>query len=469
MKSILRLKFMALYLIFGFLCIFTTATLTTQLVTDLLEEDTSQTMYRGATLVANDYLPSYFTDDSSLLAVQSQLAAMRLYLESSLWFVQRDGTMITSSNLENTSSPEVIEDFDPAEIGGNQYITGTYHGYFDEEVITVMAPVTQGFSTKGYLLIHSPMSTIEEKCRTLMVPVYISLGVIYLISFLFLLGFHFFVYLPLRQVTEAAKQYATGNLDYEIPVHTHDEMGYLSASLNYMAVQLKDMDDYQKKIVANVSHDFRSPLTSIKGYVEAMTDGTIPPELHQKYLKIILFETERLTDLTTDLLTLNEFDTKELLLDKAEFDIQETIKNTAASFEGSCTPKHITIELLLLPGTVTVFADRRKIQQILYNLIDNAIKFSENDSSITVEVVEKNEKVFVSVKDHGIGIPRKELNKIWERFYKSDLSRGKDKKGTGLGLSIVKEVIQAHDEHINVISTEGVGTEFIFSLPRVIS
>ena len=469
MKSILRLKFMALYLIFGFLCIFTTATLTTQLVTDLLEEDTSQTMYRGATLVANDYLPSYFTDDSSLLAVQPQLAAMRLYLESSLWFVQRDGTMITSSNLENTSSPEVIEDFDPAEIGGNQYITGTYHGYFDEEVITVMAPVTQGFSTKGYLLIHSPMSTIEEKCRTLMVPVYISLGVIYLISFLFLLGFHFFVYLPLRQVTEAAKQYATGNLDYEIPVHTHDEMGYLSASLNYMAVQLKDMDDYQKKIVANVSHDFRSPLTSIKGYVEAMTDGTIPPELHQKYLKIILFETERLTDLTTDLLTLNEFDTKELLLDKAEFDIQETIKNTAASFEGSCTPKHITIELLLLPGTVTVFADRRKIQQVLYNLIDNAIKFSENDSSITVEVVEKNEKVFVSVKDHGIGIPRKELNKIWERFYKSDLSRGKDKKGTGLGLSIVKEVIQAHDEHINVISTEGVGTEFIFSLPRVIS
>ena len=469
MKSILRLKFMALYLIFGFLCIFTTATLTTQLMTDLLEEDTSQTMYRGATLVANDYLPSYFTDDSSLLAVQSQLAAMRLYLESSLWFVQRDGTMITSSNLENTSSPEAIEDFDPAEIGGNQYITGTYHGYFDEEVITVMAPVTQGFSTKGYLLIHSPMSTIEEKCRTLMVPVYISLGFIYLISFLFLLGFHFFVYRPLWQVTEAAKQYATGNLEYEIPVYTHDEMGYLSASLNYMAVQLKDMDDYQKKIVANVSHDFRSPLTSIKGYVEAMTDGTIPPELHQKYLKIILFETERLTDLTTDLLTLNEFDTKELLLDKIEFDIQEMIKNTAPSFEGVCTPKHITIELLLLPGTVIVFADRRKIQQVLYNLIDNAIKFSENDSSITVEVVEKNEKVFISVKDHGIGIPRKELNKIWERFYKSDLSRGKDKKGTGLGLSIVKEVIQAHDEHINVISTEGVGTEFIFSLPRVMS
>ena len=466
MKSILHLKFIVLYIIFGFLCIFTTATLGDELIQNRLEYDTSRTLYREATLIASDYLPSYFTEDSSVQSVQAQLAAMRLYLDSSLWFVSSDGTLITSSNLEGTSSPKAIEDFDPAEIGGNQYITGTYHGYFDEDMITVMAPVTQGFSTKGYLLIHSPMSSIEENCSDIMFSVYICLAVIFLLSLIFLLGFHYFVYMPLRQISEAAKQYASGNLDYEIPVYTHDEMGYLSASLNYMAVQLKDMDDYQKKIVANVSHDFRSPLTSIKGYLTAMTDGTIPPEMYQKYLNIILFETERLTDLTKDLLTLNEFDTKELLLDKSRFDIQEVIKNTAASFEGVCTPKHISIQLLLLPCAILVNADMRKIQQVLYNLIDNAVKFSENETTITVEVTEKNEKVFVSVKDRGMGIPKKELNKIWERFYKSDLSRGKDKKGTGLGLSIVKEVIQAHDEHINVVSTEGVGTEFIFSLSK---
>ncbi|HIX62946.1 MAG TPA: HAMP domain-containing protein [Candidatus Mediterraneibacter colneyensis] len=467
MKSILHLKFIALYIIFGFLCVFTAGTLTRQLVTNRLMEDSSQTLYREATLIASDYLPSYFSDDSDLYAVQAQLAAMRLYLESSLWFVDSTGTMITSSNLENTSSPEAIENFNPAEIGGNQYMSGTYHGYFEEEVITVMAPVTEGFSTRGYLLIHSPISNIEERCHKVMIPVYITLLVIFGLSFIFLLGFHYFVHRPLRQISEAARQYALGNLEYEIPVHSHDEMGYLSASLNYMAAQLKDMDDYQKKIVANVSHDFRSPLTSIKGYLEAMADGTIPPELYEKYINIILFETERLTDLTGDLLTLNEFDTKELLLDKTEFDIQDMIKGTAASFEGVCTPKHISIELLLMPGAVIVYADRRKIQQVLYNLIDNAIKFSENESTVTIEVSEKNEKTFISVKDRGIGIPRKDLNKIWERFYKSDLSRGKDKKGTGLGLSIVKEVIQAHDEHINVISTEGVGTEFIFSLARV--
>lgn len=462
----LHLKFIALYIIFGFLCLFTTATLTTQLVEDRLMEDTSQTLYREAALIASDYLPSYFTDGSSIDAVQAQLAAMRLYLDASLWFVDSTGTMITSSNIENTSAPEAIEEFNPAEIGGNQYISGTYHGYFDEDVITVMSPVTEGFFTKGYLLIHSPAENIDLRCRAVMLPVYISLGVIYLLSFIFLLGVHFIVYRPVKKISEAARQYALGNLDYEIPVTAHDEVGYLSASLNYMAAQLKDMDDYQKKIVANVSHDFRSPLTSIKGYVEAMADGTIPPEIYGKYLNIILFETERLTDLTSDLLTLNEFDTKELLLSKAEFDIQDVIKKTAASFEAVCTPKHISIELLLMPGTVRVYADRRKIQQVLYNLIDNAVKFSENGSSVTVEVTLKNEKAFISVKDHGVGIPKKDLNKIWERFYKSDLSRGKDKKGTGLGLSIVKEVIQAHNEHINVISTEGVGTEFIFSLSR---
>ena len=466
MKSILQLKFMALYIIFGFLSLFTTATLTTQLVEDRLIEDTSRTLYKEAALIASDYLPSYFSEESPLYAVQSQLAAMRLYLESSLWFVDNTGTLITSSNIEGTSAPEMIEDFDPAEIGGSQYISGTYHDYFNEDVITVMAPVTQGFYTRGYLLIHSPVTNIDERCDSIMTPVYITLAVIFALSFIFLLGVHFIVYRPIKQISEAAKQYALGNLEYEIPVTTHDEVGYLSASLNYMAAQLKDMDDYQKKIVANVSHDFRSPLTSIKGYVEAMADGTIPPELYGKYLSIILFETERLTDLTRDLLTLNEFDTKNLLLDKEEFDIQTVIKSTAESFEGVCTPKHISIELLLMPDTVLVFADRRKIQQVLYNLLDNAIKFSENESSVTVEVTVKNDKAFISVKDHGIGIPRREQNKIWERFYKSDLSRGKDKKGTGLGLSIVKEIIQAHDEHINVISTEGVGTEFIFSLSR---
>ena len=154
-----------------------------------------------------------------------------------------------------------------------------------------------------------------------------------------------------------------------------------------------------------------------------------------------------------------------MLLDINRFNINAVIRNTAASFEGTCRQKMIAIELILTGDELYVKADVGKIQQVLYNLLDNAIKFSHEDSIIRIETTEKHNKVFVSVKDSGIGIPKDELKQIWERFYKSDLSRGRDKKGTGLGLSITREIIRSHGENINVISTEGVGSEFIFSLP----
>lgn len=467
MKSTLYLKFILIYIILGFLSLFTVSALSSALTTSYLEDEISGDLYQEASLMASDYLPGYFSESISSADIYTQLAGMRAYQDSNIWFVTRDGEMIASARTDNIShTPSSIEDFDPAESGSSPYQIGNYHGYFDEDMITVIAPVTQGFSTKGYLLIHKPYSSVDEARFIIMRNTYIVVIVIYLLTFIIFLGIHFLIYRPLKKITDAATQYASGDLDVVIPVNAQDEMGYLSASLNYMSSQLKDMEDYQKKFVANVSHDFRSPLTSIKGYVEAMADGTIPPEMQDKYLKIILFETERLTDLTKDLLTLNEFDTKDLLLDKSGFDIHEMIKNTAASFEGTCTNKKISVELLFASRNLNVYADRRKIQQVLYNLIDNAIKFSNPDSSVTIETTQRGEKVYISVKDYGIGIPKNSINKVWERFYKTDLSRGKDKKGTGLGLSIVKEIIQAHNENINVISTEGVGTEFIFSLPK---
>lgn len=467
MHSTLYLKFIIIYIILGFLSLFTVATLSSTLVNSRIESQTSSTLYKEANLVATEYLPSYFNDTLSDSEVRIQLDGMKTFLDASLWLVDDEGKMLVYSQLNDSSTaPACIDAFDPAESGSALYQTGNYHGLFTEDVLTVIAPVTQGFTTRGYLLIHKPVSDIDDSRDYLIITIYITTIVIYILSFSILLAFQFFVYRPLRSITEAAKQYASGNLDYEIPVNTQDEMGYLSASLNYMSSQLRDMEDYQKKFVANVSHDFRSPLTSIKGYVEAMADGTIPPEMQGRYLKIILFETERLTDLTKDLLTLNEFDTQNLLLDKTSFDLHEMIKTTAETFEGKCTNKRISIELILASRTVNVYADKRKIQQVFYNLLDNAIKFSHDDSTITIETTDRGGKVYTSVKDYGIGIPKDSINKIWERFYKSDLSRGKDKKGTGLGLAIVKEAIQAHGENINVVSTEGVGTEFIFSLTK---
>ncbi len=202
--------------------------------------------------------------------------------------------------------------------------------------------------------------------------------------------------------------------------------------------------------------------------LEAMIDGTIPPEMYEKYLTRMIAETERLNKLTQGMLTLNSLDSKGYL-SRSNFDMNRVIKDTAASFEGTCDTRDINFDLTFSDNIQMVYADLGKIQQVLYNLIDNAIKFSHNNSTIFIQTSVRYEKIFVSVKDTGIGIPKESVKKIWERFYKTDLSRGKDKKGTGLGLSIVKEIIQAHGENIDVVSTEGVGTEFIFSLPRAVN
>lgn len=310
------------------------------------------------------------------------------------------------------------------------------------------------------------MQDLHASCDSLLNISYLTLLILFLLSLIILLFFTEMVYLPLRKITHATEQYAIGNFRYEFQVDSEDEIGYLAASLAYMASEVAKSEDNQKRLVANISHDFRSPLTSMRGYLEAMQDGTIPSELHEKYIGVVLNETDRLTKLTNSLLTLNNLNTQGMILDRTNFDINPVIKNTAASFEGTCRSKFITIELVLTGEQMYVNADMVKIQQVLYNLVDNAIKFSHKNSSIKIETIEKSNKLLVSVKDNGIGIPKDSLKLIWNRFYKTDLSRGKDKKGTGLGLSIAKEIIQTHNENINVVSTEGVGTEFIFTLEK---
>ena len=343
-------------------------------------------------------------------------------------------------SLGGTRVQSSISDFDPASIGNRSYTIGDYYGMFNGNVLSVSAPITGNYNTYGYVLIHLPISEINQSQNGILSILYITSAVLFGLSLIILLVFTQTVYLPLRKITVGANEYAAGNLDYRIDVKTHDEMGYLSDTLNYMSDELNKMEEYQKNFIANVSHDFRSPLTSIKGYLEAILDGTIPADMYEKYLSRVISETERLHKLTESMLTLNSLD--------------------------ACESKNVRFELTFSDDIQMVFADLGKIQQVMYNLIDNAIKFSHHDSTIYIQASGRYEKIFISVKDTGIGIPKDSLKKIWERFYKTDLSRGKDKKGTGLGLSIVKEIIQAHGENIDVVSTEGVGTEFIFSLPR---
>lgn len=465
MKKTLYLKFLLAYFIFGVFSFIIVTTFVPNITKEHLIREKAKTLYTEATLIASTYASGLYASETDLETVKMQLDALSVYMQSTIRIINPSGRLVLDTNTPlNVEEVVMIEGFDPTVTHGTYYIVDNFFGNFESDMLSVLAPINYNYKVRGYVVIHCDINDIQKSCNSLLNIFYITLVILLLLSLIILIFFTEIVYIPLRKITHATEQYAAGNMHYEFQVESNDEMGYLAACLNYMASQIAGAEDDQKKFVANISHDFRSPLTSIRGYLEAMLDGTVPPELHQKYLEIVLNETERLTKLTNSLLTLNNLNTKGMLLDCTDFDINQIIRSTAASFEGTCRKKTIAIELILTGDEMYVNADMGKIQQVLYNLIDNAIKFSHHDSVIKVETSLKKNKLFVSVKDTGIGIPKDDLKLIWNRFYKSDLSRGKDKRGTGLGLSIVKEILNGHGENINVISTEGVGSEFIFSL-----
>ena len=467
MRKTLYVKFIIGYIILGLLGFVTISTLGSSLLERALIRQNANSLHKEANAIATRASSSYFTSYAALEEMHGNLLALSVYQDATILLIRPTGELlINTAEVLDLENLQALSNFNPAAFGNSYYSMDDFYGHFEQNTLSVMVPITADMSTKGYISIHRPLTTIYAERENLLRYVYIIFLILFGCSLLILGIFTFVVYDPLRKITHGANQYVAGDLKYNIPVKSDDEMGYLSATLNYMSDELDHIGEYQRQFVSNVSHDFRSPLTSIKGYIEAILDGTIPSERQDHYLNIVLNETNRLNKLTQSLLVLDNFDVHEFMLDISTFDINQIIKDTAASFGGSCMPKNITIELHLIAGELDVNADVGKIQQVLYNLIDNAIKFSKANSTITVETRERYNTVFVSVKDTGVGIPKVSLSKIWDRFYKSDISRGKDRKGTGLGLSIVKEILNAHGQNITVVSTEGIGTEFTFSLEK---
>jgi len=419
-------------------------------------------LMQEAQMIAQEYGDGYVNSKITTGDLKRQLTMTDRFMNVRIMLTNAAGTVFVDTRSDQKFSlAEYVENFPER---------GYYENFEDSRLTTgrllvVWEPIVYENIVRGYVCLAISMEVISGDML-----VYMNLlNGMYLVLMAFLLlifiALFFWMVYPVYHLKRVALAYAKGEYGTEMKARLKDEYKEIGAAVQYLAQEVQNLEDYRKKFIANISHDFRSPLTSIKGYVEAMKDGTIPYEAQEKYLDVILFETERLTKLTTDLLELNAMDNRRKL-DITEFDINAVIKRTAASFEGACTKKRLMLELVFAEKETFVAADLARIQQVLYNLIDNAIKFSNSDASIIVSVETKSNKVFVSVKDFGIGIPKESIKRIWERFYKTDLSRGKDKRGTGLGLPITKEIITAHNENINVISTEGVGTEFIFSLQQ---
>ncbi len=476
MKNRLFFKFLVIYILVGISGFILLSTVGASLIERNIITYESRNLYSEASEIAEDDALTGFryfnTEDGleseELTEIYESLTRLSTYQNCEIWLIRTDGTIFLNTERPlGTVDETSLADFDPVALGSDYYSVGTFFDYFDTSHLSVLLPITGNLNIYGYVAIHVDMADIISLRESLLANVHMICIGLYLILFSVFVVIFITLIRPLRKITEGINHFSAGDLKYNIDIHSNDEMGKLASSLNFMSDELNQRGEYEKSFIANVSHDFRSPLTSIKGFVEAMLDGTIPPEMQERYLKIVLSETERLTKLTNGILALNNIDSRKSMLNITTFDINEVIRNTAASFEGICRPRQISLNLTLTGETLPVSADQEKIQQVLYNLIDNAIKFSKDNSIIDIDSDIRHEKVFVSVKDYGTGIPSASLNKIWDRFYKTDVSRGRERKGNGLGLSIVKEIINQHKQTITVISTEGVGTEFVFTLAPV--
>ena len=258
---------------------------------------------------------------------------------------------------------------------------------------------------------------------------------------------------PLREISEAAKSFAEGKFDVRVPVRGRDEVAQLAIAFNQMAESLDNYDTMRNSFLSNVSHDLRTPMTAISGFIDGILDGVIPPERHEYYLQTVSVEIKRLSRLVTSLLELSRIQAGERKFAMNSFDICEMGRQILISFEQKIDEKNLVVSFDCDEDSIPVLADRDAIYQVFYNLCDNAVKFASEGGAFWISIRKiKNRKILISVYNEGQGIAQEDLPFVFERFYKSDKSRGLNKSGVGLGLFISKTIIDAHGEKIWVES-----------------
>lgn len=269
---------------------------------------------------------------------------------------------------------------------------------------------------------------------------------------------------PMRSMVIAAKQFARGNFSVRVTEDNHcDEIDELAVAFNNMAGALEQSEELSRGFIANVSHELKTPMTSIAGFVDGMLDGTIPPEKHDQYLAIIADEVKRLSRLILRMLDAAKIEAGELVLNPAPFDLSEMSSRIILSFEKPINDKHLEMDIAF-EDRLIVNGDRDHVFQVVYNLVDNAVKFIDEGGKLSMSAVKEGNNSRFSIRNTGIGIPEEDLPHVFDRFYKVDRSRSRDKTGAGLGLYIVKTIINLHGGDISVRSGGG-ETEFSFTLP----
>ena len=336
-------------------------------------------------------------------------------------------------------------------------------------VLTYVTPiVTESGETVGYLLITS---TAEAR-SVLMDATLRSAAVaglwILILAFVAIYFTTQRIIRPLREISRAAKKLMVGRFDVRVRVRGRDEVAELAAAFNQMATSLENLDRMRSSFVANVSHDLRTPMTTVLGFIDGILDGVIPPEEQEYYLRVISDEVRRLSRLVTALLDVSRMQAGERKLNETSFDVCEMGRRILASFEQKIEERGLSVECACEEPCMQVFADSDAVYQVLYNICDNAVKFARDGGKVRMSFAYTAErKVAVTVYNEGEGIPEEDRPFIFERFYKGDKSRGLDKSGAGLGMFIAKTIVEAHGESISVSGEYGRDCAFTFTLPRV--
>lgn len=349
-------------------------------------------------------------------------------------------------------------------LSGKYRESGLMAGHYDAPHYIVGVPVTVSDVSVGVLFATSPTGRLHTFIRSLLEMFLLSALVVLAIAFVIIYFITTGMVKPLKEMLAATTSFSKGDFSVRVPVSGYDELGQLSMAFNNMASTLATTESSRRSFVANVSHELKTPMTTIGGFIDGILDGTVPEEKRDQYLQVVSTETKRLSRLVRSMLDTSRIEAGEMSIRPTVFDVSELNRQTIFTFEQMIEEKKLSIEGLEIEK-VMIYADRDLMNQVVYNLIENAVKFVEAGGVISFHYRVDKGTTYVAIRNTGEGLDKEEVPQLFERFYKSDKSRSLNKNGVGLGLHIVRSIVQYHGGEVFVRSAEGEYTEFEFTVP----
>ncbi|AND86187.1 HAMP domain-containing protein [Clostridium tyrobutyricum] len=417
---------------------------------------------------ALQYLNGNITSDD----INNTITYIGNYLSADIWLVDNYGYVYSVSKNQHkkliATSKQIVTS-DLAELRQNKTIDkrGTYSDVFIAPVHTFEIPIFENDTFRGAIMMHTSLSELKEPLRRVYEIIWSSAALAIIISCIVIYYFSQRIIIrPLGKINNVAEKISKGDVEKRVYIDSKDEIGVLAKSFNSMADSLEAVDKNRRQFISNVSHEIRSPITSIKGFIGGILDGVIPRDKQRYYLSLTYSEIQRLTRLVNGLLDLSSIEAGQFKLKIEKLDINETIRLCIIKFESKINNKKLKVDVYMEDDKLFVLSDKDRTIQIITNIIDNAIKYVNEGGNIKVSTKSKSNKAIISIFNDGPSISEEDLKHIWDRFYKGDKSRTV-KVSTGLGLSIVRSILTQLGEDIWVKNKESGGVEFTFTLKRI--